>query len=233
MLAAVMIELEDVIVETRDLRADALRRSMSEMGFEIDAAALAGDHTGLQPRERAIRLLGARCAFADETELDLMALRAERAFTEQAVSGMTLAEGARECVMALQSHARLAIVTRASRRVVEMALGLAGLEDVFECIITAEDALEAKPFPALYERALARLARKQLVAPGSCLALEDGTAGIRAAKRAGLRCIAIGAIPPGEAMEAGADAWVRSLHGQTAGSLTALLRCGEKGEGRS
>ena len=229
MLAAVMIELEDVIVETRALRADALRRSMCEMGFDVDLAALAGDFTGLQPRERAIRLLGARCAFADETELDLMALRAEREFTEQAVTGMTLAEGARECVLALQSQARLALVTRASRRVVEMALGLAGLEDAFECIITAEDAMEAKPFPALYERALARMARKQLVAPGACLALEDSTAGIRAAKRARLRCIAVGVIPPGEAMEAGADAWLRSLQGHTASSLEALLRSGEEG----
>jgi HAD superfamily hydrolase (TIGR01509 family) len=228
MLAAVMIELEDVIVETRALRAEALRRSMGELGVSLDEKSLARDFTGLAPRERAIRLLGARCAFADETELDLLALRAERAFTESVASGVTLAEGARECIAALQGEARLALVTRASRRVVEAALGLGGLEDAFECIITSDDVRESKPFPVMYEMALARFARRQSVAAAACLALEDGTAGIRAAKRAGMRCIAVGAIPPGEAMEAGADAWLPSLHRQTARTLLALLRRGEE-----
>ena len=223
-----MIELEDVIVETRALRAEALRRSMGEMGVSLDETALVHDFTGLAPRDRAVRLLGARCEFADETDLDLLALRAERAFTERVVSGVTLAEGARECIAALHGEVRLALVTRASRRVVDVALALGELEDAFECIVTADDTREAKPSPALHELALARLARRSAVSPESCLALEDGTAGIRAAKRAGMRCVAIGGIPPGEAMEAGADAWLPSLHGQTARTMLALLRSGEE-----
>ena len=223
-----MIELEDVIVETRALRAEALRRSMGEMGISLDESSLVRDFTGLAPRERAVRLLGARCAFADETELDLLALRAERAFAERVASGVSLAEGARECIGALHGETRLALVSRASRRVVEVALELGGLQDAFECIVTADDTREPKPFPALHQMALARLARRKPLAPADCLALEDAIAGIRAAKRAAVRCIAVGAIPPGEAMEAGADAWLPSLHGQTAGTLLALLRSGEE-----
>lgn len=228
MPAAVLMELEGVIVDTRALRADALRRSLDEIGMPVDEAAVAQDFTGLPPRERAMALLGRRCAFADETELDLVELRAEREFAARVAQGLSLAEGALDCLALLQGQAPLALVTRASRRVTDMVLALSGLEGTFACIVTADDAKAMKPFPAPYELAIARLARRGPLEAGHCLALEDSIAGIRAAKRARLRCVAIGAIPPGEAMEASADAWLPSLAGQSAQTLASLLRKGEK-----
>ena len=55
---------------------------------------------------------------------------------------------------------------------------------------------------------------------GADFALEDGRAGIRAAKRAGLRCAVVGPIPAHLAMDA--DALLPTLVGQTAASIDAL-----------
>ena len=68
--------------------------------------------------------------------------------------------------------------------------------------------------------------RQRPLSPKAVIALEDGTAGIRAARAAGVRCIAVGPIPAHIAIEA--DAYVTSLAGQTARSLDLLSRPGQE-----
>ncbi|HUF28125.1 MAG TPA: HAD family phosphatase [Gemmatimonadaceae bacterium] len=227
MLDVVLVELEGVLAETRAMRADALRRSLAGFGVQLDRPALEEDHSGLSPRQRAVAVLGAVATW-DETALDLVVLQAEREFTSLAGGGISLAAGSRECLLQLQTQARLAVVTRASRRIADLVLGLGGLESVFDVIVTADDVVEAKPSSSMYEIALARLSRRRAVRRKACLALEDGRAGILAARRAGVRCIAVGAIPPGDAMEAEADAYLPTLEGQTLDTLSFLLRSGEE-----
>jgi beta-phosphoglucomutase len=72
---------------------------------------------------------------------------------------------------------------------------------------------EPKPSEEGYVAALARLHRRAVLAPIACVALEDSIAGIRAARRAGLRCVAVGALPVHRALEA--DGVVASLVGIT------------------
>ncbi len=59
-----------------------------------------------------------------------------------------------------------------------------GLHDLFECILTCEDAASPKPAPDLYLEAAARLG----VAKEQCLVLEDSDQGIQAAMAAGMSC---------------------------------------------
>ena len=103
---------------------------------------------------------------------------------------------------ALAPQARLGVVTRATRRDVELVLGLAGLEYAVETVVTGDDAVAPKPDPAPYALALARLARRRPVSPEAVLVLEDGPAGIAAATGAGLACVAVGPLPAHEAMRA-------------------------------
>jgi beta-phosphoglucomutase-like phosphatase (HAD superfamily) len=76
-------------------------------------------------------------------------------------------------------------------------------------VIAAEDATPPKPDAAPYRMALARIAQ---LFPGQqlrALAVEDTLAGIRGARAAGIAAVALGPLPPHEALEA--DAWVASL----------------------
>jgi beta-phosphoglucomutase-like phosphatase (HAD superfamily) len=70
------------------------------------------------------------------------------------------------------------------------------------------------------------LKRQRPVARGAVLALEDGALGIRAARAANVRCIAVGPISAHIAMEA--DAYVPSLQGQSLASLDELSRPGQE-----
>jgi putative hydrolase of the HAD superfamily len=109
---------------------------------------------------------------------------------------------------------------------VEFVRGLCALAAAFECIVTAEDVAAPKPDPAIYAAALARLARKRPLSAARAVALEDTLPGIRAARAAGARCVAVGALPPYQA--AAADAYVASLEGNTLDTLSRLVTRGQE-----
>jgi beta-phosphoglucomutase-like phosphatase (HAD superfamily) len=122
----------------------------------------------------------------------------------------------------LAAVARLGIVTRVSRAEVELVLSLARLDHVFTCVVAAEDAFPAKPAPAPYRKALERLERQRPIpARALVVALEDGLAGIRSARSAGIACVAVGDLPAHVAMEA--NAFVGAIKGLTPESLMALV----------
>jgi beta-phosphoglucomutase len=122
---------------------------------------------------------------------------------------------------------RLALVTRANRREVEPILDAADASFLFECIVTADDVGDSpKPAPAAYHSALRRLSRRRALTASDAIALEDGRAGIRAARGAGLRCLAVGNVPPFRALDA--DGYLPTLRGATLDSLDAVGGHGEQ-----
>lgn len=220
MLQAVLLEFEGVIADTRDARRVALTASLADEGIVLTDWEYAGHCLSLPVRGAARAALGLRGIRDDETRVDLAALRAERRFTELMETGASLVTGAVALVESLHTQARLGLVSRASRREIEPVLSLAGIDHAFEFVIADDDPFPPKPSPASYAGALERLARRRAVVARNVVALEDGRAGIRAAKAAGLRCAAVGPVPAHLAMDA--DALLPTLVGQTAASIDAL-----------
>lgn len=218
---AVLLELEGVLVETRDLRRDALVRALAEEGIAVDLVAYDDLAHGLPVRAAARGLVSAADESIDEIAIELVALRAERHFAESIGTGISLTDGARDALGALHGVARLGLVTRASRREVEPILDAADASFLFECIVTGDDVADApKPSPESYHAAIRRLARRRALGASDAIALEDGRAGIRAARAAGLRCLAVGDVPPFRALDA--DGYLPTLRGATLDSLAAV-----------
>ncbi len=214
-----LVEFEGVVVETAQARREALVESLAVEGIVCTEAILAqaSGHATEDAVRRARRAAGAP---DDETAVELGRLRAERAFAARAGKGLALAPEARVVFERLVSHARVALVTRASRREVEFLLGLAGMEGLFRPIVAVEDVRPAKPARDPWLAALARVGQ---LFPGQqlrALAVEDHVVGLRAARAAGLACVGVGAIPPHEAIEG--DAWLESLADLTPDRVRAL-----------
>lgn len=216
-----LMELEGVLVDTREPRQLSLAEALQAERVSLPTRE-SEDDEGVPPRDAAYALLSGCGVMVDDTALDLIALRAERAFAARIAAGITLCEGARELVHNAEGRVRLGVVTRARRSEADVMLRLAGLQDAFEVVITADDALDAKPSPEIYRLALGRLGKRRPVAPASALAIEDSAWGVRSAKRAGLRCVAVGSLPVHAAMDA--DAYVPSLVGHTLETLARLSR---------
>lgn len=101
----------------------------------------------------------------------------------------------------------LAIAVASSADAVKVAGNLREIglpPEAFDTVIDGEQAARKKPAPDLFLAASNRLN----LAPSACLVVEDAVAGVRAAKAAGMRCLAVTtSFPPPDLEAAGAD-WI-------------------------
>jgi beta-phosphoglucomutase-like phosphatase (HAD superfamily) len=218
MVDAVLLELEGVLFDTQALRYASLREACAAHGIILSADDVIA---GATVKTSVVAALSAAGQPGDHVLVDLMVLEAERAFSHRlSAAGVSLQPHTRPFLERATGKARLAVVTRARRDDAEVMLGLAGLNGIFSCVVTADDTFDPKPSAAGIQIALDRLGRRRTIVRGSAFALEDGIDGIRAARAAGIRCVAVGAIPPHIAMEA--DAFVPSLDHHTPATLDTL-----------
>ncbi|MEV4937190.1 HAD family hydrolase [Streptomyces zaomyceticus] len=107
----------------------------------------------------------------------------------------------------LRTAEAAAIVSSSPAAWVEEHLRRLGLRRHFAFLVTGDDTDRHKPEPDLYLLALERAG----VDADGALAVEDSPRGVRAARAAGLRCVAVPWEPAGAAALAGADAVLPSL----------------------
>ncbi len=82
----------------------------------------------------------------------------------------------------------LALASSADRIKIEANLRVAGIRpDLFSVILSAEDVEKKKPHPEIYLRTAERLG----LPPQQCIVVEDALNGIRSAKAAAMRCLAV------------------------------------------
>jgi beta-phosphoglucomutase-like phosphatase (HAD superfamily) len=210
MLDAVLLDWENVLVDTVDLRHDALRRALSE-----EKARPLESYGGASDAPAVL----ARIAAEDPTLADLVAVRAARAFAEQLGKGFVLRPGARELVERIQATSRLAIVTAATRSETEFVLRLAGLDAAASTIVSADDDVAPSPSPAAYQRALEQLARRRSVNAERTVAIVATVPTLRGARGASLRTVSLG-LPAHAAVEA--DGALSQLTGVTIADLAAV-----------
>lgn len=220
MIHALLFELEGVLIDSSVQRRRALQDALAGEGLTVPDS-IYEEHCAGRSGEAAVASALRALGVDDDALAALLELEYSRHFARHAARGVLLAPGAVEFLESARSAARVAAVTRATRREAELMLAPAGLDTAFDCLICSEDAAAAKPSPAPYEAAIARLGRRRTLDRRHTIALEDGPDGVRAAMAAGVRCIAVGA--PSARQRAGAAGAIASIAGETPSSLDALL----------
>ncbi|WP_371476434.1 HAD family hydrolase [Kitasatospora sp. NBC_00315] len=114
--------------------------------------------------------------------------------------------GAAALVRRVADFAPLAVASNCPLDVVESCLEGAGLLSYFAHVVVPGDDVLPKPAPDVYLTAAALCGAE----PADSLAVEDSYCGIRAAGRAGLRILGVGAHPS-EEEAAAVDLWVPDL----------------------
>jgi HAD superfamily hydrolase (TIGR01509 family) len=199
--------------------------------FDLDGVLLRSEEVWDAVRERYVRERGGR--YDEEVQRAMMGMSApewSRYLHEEAgapgspdeinrdIVGrmleayrreLPLLPGAAEAVRRTAGAFPLALASSSNREVFEEVLELAGLAGFFRATVSSEEVALGKPAPDVYLEAARRLG----VAPSRCAAVEDSHAGIRSAKSAGMRVVAIpnASYPPDEEALALADAVVPSL----------------------
>jgi HAD superfamily hydrolase (TIGR01509 family) len=122
---------------------------------------------------------------------------------------LPLIDGAVEAVQRLAARYPLGLASSSNRPLIDAVLLVAGLTQFFAATVSSEEVARGKPAPDVYLEA----ARRLRVDAERCAAVEDSHGGIRSAKAAGMRVIAIPnpSYPPDEKSLAQADVTIRAL----------------------
>ena len=109
---------------------------------------------------------------------------------------LPLFDGAVSAVERLAKHWPLGLASSSNRELIDLVLELAGLAEYFKATVSSEEVPRGKPAPDVYLEAARRLG----VQPDRGAAVEDSENGIRSAKAAGMRVLAIpnALYPPAE-----------------------------------
>lgn len=117
--------------------------------------------------------------------------------------------GAAEAVARIAAAFPLGLASSSNRPLIDLALELLGVSELFQATVSSEEVARGKPAPDVYLEA----ARQLGVDPSRVAAVEDSHNGILSARSAGMRVIALPNVefpPDDEAIEA-ADAVLGSL----------------------
>jgi HAD superfamily hydrolase (TIGR01509 family) len=122
---------------------------------------------------------------------------------------LPLIDGAAEAVARLAERWPLAVASSSNRPIIDLVLGLSGLDRFFRATVSSEEVPHGKPAPDVYLEAARRLG----AGPERCAAVEDSRNGILSARAAGMRVVAIPntRFPPGEEALAAAHVVLASI----------------------
>lgn len=141
---------------------------------------------------------------------------AERVITEMAArygEAPPLLPGAVDAVQRVAQRWPVGLASSSPTRLIQRTLDASGLAASFSVTLSTEEVGAGKPAPDVY----LQVARRLGTAPDRCTAVEDSTNGLRAARAAGMRVVAVPTrtYPPDPAELARADAVIDSLHDLT------------------
>ena len=100
---------------------------------------------------------------------------------------VNLFTGVPELLAALKGKTKMGVATMTNRRVIDKLLSEKNLETYFEVVLSADDVKNPKPDPEVFLEA----ARSLGVSPEDCVVFEDSVFGIRAAKAANMKVLAV------------------------------------------
>ena len=199
--------------------------------FDLDGVLIASEEVWDAVRERFVRERGGR--YDEEVQRAMMGMSApewsaylhetagvpdspdeiDREVVRRMLAAyrdeLPLLPGAVEAVRRTAVRFPLALASSSNREIFEEVLGLAGVTDCFRATVSSEEVARGKPAPDVYLEAARRLG----VEPARCAAVEDSHAGIRSAKAAGMRVVALPnpSYPPDDQALAAADVVLHSL----------------------
>jgi HAD superfamily hydrolase (TIGR01509 family) len=204
-IEAVVFDLDGLLLDTEQVWDDVREALTRERGGRWHDRAQA-DMMGMSSTEWS-RYMHEELGLPDAPE-ELNRLVVER-MMERYREELPVIDGAVEAVRRIADRWPLGLASSSNRPLIDLALELMGVADLFRVTVSSEEVERGKPAPDVYLEAARRLG----VSPERVAAIEDSANGIRSAKAAGMRVIAIPNphYPPPDDALAQADVVVESL----------------------
>jgi HAD superfamily hydrolase (TIGR01509 family) len=202
---AVVFDLDGLLLDTEQVWDEVRERITRERGGRWHEQAQA-DMMGMSSTEWSrymVEELG-----LSESPQELNRIVVER-MQERYRERLPIVEGAVDAVRRLATRWPLGLASSSNRPLIDLALELMDVADLFRATVSSEEVAGGKPAPDVYLEA----ARRVGVRPEDVVAIEDSANGIRSGRAAGMRVIAIPNphFPPPEDVLVQADLVLETL----------------------
>jgi beta-phosphoglucomutase family hydrolase len=183
-LEAVIWDLDGVIADTAEYHYQAWRDVFKERGAEYSKA----DFMPYFGRRHDAIIKAVLGEGIPKKELGAITEKKQRNYRRRVADNIVPMPGAVALIRSLNEHnIKQAIASSAVSENIDIIIRGLGIADCFQAIVHGMEVEEGKPSPQIF-----RLAAKKLkVKPDECVVIEDAIAGVAAAKRAGMKCVAV------------------------------------------
>jgi HAD superfamily hydrolase (TIGR01509 family) len=211
--AAVVFDLDGVIVDSEQVWDDVRERFVRESGGTYTEAATRA-MMGMSSPEWSRYLVEDLGVPLTPAEANAEVVRR---MLERYGEAPPLIPGAVDAVRRVGARWPLAIASSANRELIDVVVAAAGLADLIRVSVSSEEVDRGKPAPDVYLEA----ARRLEVDAARCAAVEDSHNGIRSARAAGMRVVAVPNLhfPPDDEALAQADVVLGSIAELTPGVI--------------
>jgi beta-phosphoglucomutase-like phosphatase (HAD superfamily) len=225
LLQAVFFDFDGVIADSEPLHLRAYQAVLQADGIDLNKTEYYARYLGYDDVGLFEALAKDRHILLSDEKIEEWVAAKSCIVEEMLSSDAILFPGAAACVKMFAAEVPLAVASGALEPEIEIVLEHAGLRSAFAAIASASDGVRGKPAPDLYLLAIAKLTGRspEPINPAACIAIEDSHWGLEAARRAGLRCVAVTHTYPAAELEK-ADLIVDALSDLTLGKIEALLR---------
>ena len=185
MFEAAIFDWDGTLGDTRQAIVKAFQRTLSEVNCKVpDEYIERRIGIGAADTFRDI-LRGANSDFDEKLIQRLVERKSqlEIELTDQ----VKLFPGAMELLEELRGKVKMALASMNNHSVIAHLLKAKGIDDYFDVVLTAESISHSKPNPEIFLKTASSLK----VSVEACVVVEDSVFGVKAAKSAGMSCIAV------------------------------------------
>ena len=184
-IEALIFDMDGTMVDSMPWHAKAWVEFARRRGMAIDVPDLMRRTTGRNAFECACELMG-----REVTAVESAAITDDKESIYRELFGAAFTEVAGFRAFAAQAVARglkIAVGTAGDRHNIEFVMSRLGMDPLPLAIVGGDEGLPGKPQPAIFLEAARRIG----VAPEHCIVFEDAPFGIEAARRGGMRAVAL------------------------------------------
>jgi beta-phosphoglucomutase len=196
MLRVIVFDFDGIIVDAEPIHLKAFQEVLGQNGILLSEEEYYERYLALDDRTLFSNILGDRnINFNDSMIEDLMRKKSQN-YEKLIQEGIKIFPGVVDFVNSAYKKYLLGIGSGALKHEIEFILDYVGIKDRFSVIVSAEDVQKCKPDPEVFVKALLKINNKlphdsSPIYPSECLVIEDSSAGIMAARLAGMRTLAI------------------------------------------
>lgn len=212
---AVVWDMDGVIANTAPYHFRAWRQVFQKRGVNFTEADF--KHNFGQRNDTIIK--NTMGQDTPQNEIEIITQEKEASFRNMARHQIKSLPGAIALLEALARHGfKMALASSAPMANIRLVITSLGIKDYFPIVVSGRDVTEGKPSPQGFLLAARRLGIK----PKSCIVVEDAIAGVAAAKKAGMHCLAVTNTHPRKSLLA-ADLIVDTLAEVEVNKLEGLI----------